>query len=256
MSIRTKTLVVGLSSVALIAGGSMLPAHATLPPTVSATIVASKCGSWTTWTGAITVKGPQGALPSFKPKGHTGQVRTCVYKYKLKDSDKKFDYYIADVTREFKSRKKGSEYWATKSPWSTTVSVNAAAQGGQYTATKTFKKPFTKAKFGVGFSFAGLSLSLPIELNGSTTVTRNSANSTSAKWTGDSAYQSKLVTLAYGTKVKAMKKGKHPKVTVKVTEPNYKYEFKKTTGSARGYSYPAYTIKKTISSSRTATLTL
>lgn len=231
----------------------MAPAHATLPPSVSASIVASKCGAWTTWKGAVNPT-VQGHLPGFKPKGHSGKVRTCVYKYKLKDSNKKYDYYIFDATREFTSRKKGSEGFAGKTPWTTSMSVTAKAQGGEYSATKTFKKPVTKAKFGVGFSFAGFSFSLPIELNGSTTVKRASVNATYAKWQGDSAYQSKLVTLAYGTKVLAYKKGYHPKVTVMTWEPNYSYEFQKTTGSAGGYSYPAYKIKKTLSTSKVTTI--
>lgn len=234
---------------ALTVGTAMLPAQPAEAYQISvpATILGSTCtNAKGTWRGRVQAY--QGLWPGYQPVQPTGTFKFCVVKLRLKDSDKKGDYYALDTTTTFKTSasfknavKSGAANFFGTEPFNVQAKSYELAINNVYDATPNIVEGAWADGVTAGFSIGPISISSASQLDRFTTVKRVSLSRTYAQWDGSHASDVSKLETVYSMKVKERKKGqKAPVMTGTLVAPWITYTWKKFTAYAHGYPYTAY----------------
>lgn len=212
---------------------------------VSATIISSGCSSTLTWKSSIGFAYSQGYYPMYKAPQSVGTVKHCATKLRLADGNSSKDYYMLDVVSDFTTT--STSGFDTGSPWSVAVASNKSPVGNEYAATPTFSRGLTgcSGTLSVGFSLAGISISTGNLIDCSTTVTRSSLGTKSARWTNPRASSVDHIELAFS---QAVTQGVVPTYTVTAVRPYYTYSWTQVQQCVRGSCYMGWKPTQTGSS--------
>lgn len=254
---RTRALLAGL----LLVIASLQPTRAqAYAVSVPVTILSSTCTSGkATWRGEV--QSFQGYWPGYQPIQPTGKFQLCVVKLKLKDSDKRGDYYALDVTTTFtpdasyqEAVQDGASNFFGPEPFNVRNASSEAAIDNVYDATPNLVQSTSAGGVTASFAIGPISISSASQLDAYTTVTRTSLTSTHAEWAGPYASSVSKLETVYSVKVKQRKKGQAaPVMSAILTAPYVTYRWKTFTAYAHGYPYTAYCPAQTLSSTKTIT---
>ncbi|GEM_PF-3367187 len=212
----------------------------------SAKLVSSKCSGALNWSGALDMSPRQG-YPGVKVLGNVGKVTFCTYKYVIDEVDKSADYYLMDMSTSWTTGKDFSDLFAESSPWSVSVTSNAASFDNMHRATPTFKTGKCQ-QIDVSFSwFVGVSV--PVNVC-DTTVKRNSLSTTAASWSASTPERLRSFDLAYAQKVKP---GKVPAYSIAFKRPTYSYSWKAKQACRGGSCWEGWVIDKTLTTTSSIT---
>lgn len=218
---------------------------------VSASIVASKCVTGIKWQGKS--KSAKGLWPGYIPTQPNGTLKVCVHKLKLKDKDKKADYYATEVvttvtlSKSHKAAvKKGASEYFGSSPFTLVTSSSKSAISSVYGGTPSIRRTAGSVNVSAGFGLGPFSISSSSKLNVYTAVARSTLAKGQAAWRGDDISNLKTLSVIYAQKVSTKGSSKAPKMVVSLAVPYYVYHWSRHLTRVHGYSYYAYSPDRTL----------
>lgn len=250
-----------LVTTALISTGLIAPRAMAYNISVSASIVSAKCVTGIFWQGGA--QPADGFWPGYIPTQPNGKVKICATKLKLKDKDKKADYYAVEVqmtvtpSRSHKAAvKNGASAFFGKSPFILVASSSKSAVNHVYSATPSIRRKLGSVDVSAAFGLGPFSISASSKLNVFTAVTRSRVTKGQAEWRGSQLGDIKKLSVIYAQKVSTRSSSKAPTMLVNVGVPQVIYRWKKVLTSAHGYPYYAYVPGSTITKVRGVSITL
>lgn len=234
-----------LVATALISIDLMAPKAMAYNISVSASIVSAKCVTGIFWQGKA--KPADGHWPGYIPTQPNGRVKICATKLKLRDKDKKADYYAVDVqmtvtySKSHKAAvKKGASSFFGQSPFILVASSSKPAVDKVYSATPSIRRKLGSVNVSASFGLGPFSISASSKFNAFTAVTRSRVTKQQAEWRGSEIADIKKLSVIYAQKVSTKPSSKAPKMVVNVGVPQVIYRWTKQLASAHGYAYYAY----------------
>lgn len=214
-SIRRNLLI---ATVAAATSGSLLCANpqpaSAASASVSLSIVSSHCSGWASWRGSSYSTVVQAAWVH-------GTVKHCVTKYKMADSDKSADYYLIELSSEYKVTRENSLAGMPnqKAIAEQETTSSKKASGTVYSGTKTFTSSKScTSSFSVSAGIGPFSFSVSPSLCSGYTVKRTDLGAYGAGWKADYAGEAPSMETAYAMKVA---EGTKPVFTSKFHRPYY-----------------------------------
>ncbi|WP_062304759.1 hypothetical protein [Demequina subtropica] len=228
--------------VAIVGAAMALIASIGLAPAASAaegTIINDSCSGNLAWYGQLDTQEDRGARTTEAKPVVRGQVKSCVTKYKIPDSNSTYDYYYVTVELDVAHTSTATaKYYTTNyAPWSISIGSSIAAAGDSYKSTGSIDLPATCGSFSVGVSvsFFGVSYS-PAASGCGSVINRTAFNATGASWSHTNIAKINQIGVAYAIRVP---QGKVPGFAVTVKRPQYQYSYSSVAGSAGVYWWKA-----------------
>ncbi len=220
---------------------------------VAVSVVASKCSTKQSWTGEVRPNSA-GLWAGYKVTQPKGSYKFCAYKLKLKDKDKKGDYYAYNATLRATQNpysQNDLEYFAD-SKLSMTIISGTNAIDHVYDATPTITKR-TAGPVSVSVGVGPISISMDSVFERSGKLTKNTETKKSASWSTNRVGDFEEIEVVYAQKVK---NGVSPKVTFHLVSPDVAYKWTSFRTTAHGYPYTAWKPSSKTRSTRYTVFTL
>lgn len=209
---RVRRAALAFTAVAALLVGSSVPANAAASANVALKVRASSCSQTYSWAGKNVGTSYPGAF------WNRGNASFCVWKYRLDDEDKAYDYYMvfADATYKHTGGYQSLDAAGYIDITSNKTGSLSKASGG-YTSSKACSSALS-----VGFSLGVFSVNLTPQLCKGNSVARTGVGATYATYSTPNVGEAPSMEGAY---LQRVPQGTVPVYTVTFKRPTYTHKW-------------------------------